>query len=256
MADKLDAITIVVATQRSGSTLLCRDIESLGGMGAPREYFLEILGKNAREGLTERDVVDLIRKGERPDDPGIGAVKLMVNYAPKIDAMITGGPQVNPIRALENITAWAHANFRHVNLVVLKRENPLDQAISRAVARLTDVWHKNEGAEKGTGDKEIAPKALNLAILEALPRVLRENDVIREFARRNAGHCAFIGYETLASDVERSSKIIIEHARANGLTPRKEVAERVLRKIIDDQQSSRIKAGLKQFLERRLDLWQ
>jgi len=103
MTQPIRRLVLVLASQRSGSTLLCRDIESLGGMGVPGEHFLDILGTNERSDLTEDDVMACIEKGRDRKAPDVAGVKLMVNYAPKIDAYIRGGEQVGSNRALLNI---------------------------------------------------------------------------------------------------------------------------------------------------------
>jgi LPS sulfotransferase NodH len=108
MAQELHALTLVLGTQRSGPTLPCRDIASLGGLGSPDEYFPDILGKNVRPGLSEKDVLERIARGVQDDSPGIGAVKLMVDYASDIDAYIRGGGKpVPPYEAVQNIIDWA-----------------------------------------------------------------------------------------------------------------------------------------------------
>lgn len=70
----------------------------------------------------------------------------MVNYAPRIDAILQGTQETGAPKALKNILDWATERFARINLVVLVRKDPLDQAISRAVAGLTDIWHRNAAA--------------------------------------------------------------------------------------------------------------
>lgn len=258
MTQEMNAITLVLASQRSGSTLLCRDIESLGGMGAPREHFLEILGNNARAGLSEAEVLDCIALGVTKEAPGIGAVKLMVNYAPKIDAYISGGNQVAPYKAVQNIIDWAQGRFDKVNMVALVRSNALEQSISRAVASVTDIWHRNEAAVQGRdpyAEAKLPTKAVNMAILDALPSVIRQAEVIRRIARENADICQLIEYEHLAASAEETSALITAHARKAGFAPRGEVASRSLRKLIDEDKTATIKADFKAFMEHNLDLW-
>lgn len=254
------AITLVIASQRSGSTLLCQDIASLRGMGAPREYFLDILNqpKQPKSTPTEADVLACIAKGIMPSDPATGAVKLMVNYAPKIDAFIRNAPPVAPPQAVQNIIAWADANFDRVNLVALIRTNALDQAISRAVAGLTDIWHRrlarNPVGTDPYGEKKLAPRVLNMAILENLPAVLEQNAIIRDIARRNAERCLLIDYETLAASVEETSERIVAHARAFGFEPTRNLASRDLRKLIEADRAAAIRKDFRKFMEQRVKL--
>lgn len=257
MTHDLRAITLVLASQRSGSSLLCRDIESLGGMGAPREYFLNILGKNAREGLGEQDVLMQIAQGVLPVDPGIGAVKLMVNYAPQIDAYIRQTQPVGHLQALQNIIDWACGRFDRVNLIALVRINALDQAISRAMAQLTDVWHRKAEleahADPYVGHK-LEPRRVNMAILEALPGVIRQTEILQRIAARNAQICMMLDYDMLSGSIEESSRQIVGHARKAGFTPRSAVATRRMRKLLNDDRTVEIKAQFKSFLEDPLQL--
>ncbi|MCA8899613.1 MAG: hypothetical protein KDA53_00010 [Hyphomonas sp.] len=255
MTHELRAITLVLASQRSGSTLLCRDIESLGGMGAPREYFLDIVGRSARNGLTEADVLDRIARGVKPEAPGIGAVKLMVSYAPRIDSYIRGAEAVAPQKAVQNIIDWAQERFDRVNLIALVRGNSLEQAISRAVANMTDVWHRHEAGMKDGNPyagAKLPTRALNLAILEALPGVIRQTGVIRHIVRANPDLCGLIKYEHLAASLEDSSAQLIAHARKVGFEPTETVATRSLQKLIDKDSTEVFKANFKAFMKRHL----
>ena len=254
---KLHAITLVLASQRSGSTLLCRDIASLGGMGEPKEYFLDILGAKARPDLREADVLEQIAQGERANAAGVGAVKLMLSYAPKIDQYIRQADSVAPRRAVQNVIDWAQGRFERVNLVALVRNNSLEQAMSRAVAGMTDVWHRNKvgaGADP-YADAQLPVGQLNRAILQELPLVMRQNDMIRDIAKANAPVCQLISYEQLAASAEDSSALLTAHARQQGFAPQAEVARRSLRKLIDKEMSRKIKADFKSFMQDRLAQW-
>lgn len=255
MADDIRSLVLVLASQRSGSTLLCRDIENLGGMGVPKEHFLDIVGKNARQGLNEQDVMQQIAKGVRPADPSVAAVKLMVNYAPKIDAYIRGSAQVAPQKAVQNIFDWAQKRFDRVCIFALVRDNSLDQAISRAVANVTDIWHRHEKTLQGGDPYEgvkLPTDAVNMAILEALPQVVRQTKVIRQATTANPEICQLVSYDKLAESVEDSSQLLSAHARKAGFQPTKTQAVRHMRKLIDADKSTEIKAEFKTFLKRHL----
>lgn len=255
MTNDIRHLVLILASQRSGSTLLCRDIESLGGLGAPKEYFLSITGKNTRQGLNEQDVMQQIAKGVQSADPSVAAVKLMVNYAPKIDAYIRGGEEVAGQKAIQNILDWAQKRFDRVCVFALARDNSLDQAISRAVANVTDIWHRSERALQGGDPYEgikLPVNAVNIAILEALPQVVRQTRVIRQVAKANPEICQIVSYDRLAESVEDSSQLLIAHALKTGFQPTKTLAVRQLRKLIDADKSIEIKAAFKTFLKRHL----
>lgn len=255
MATDMRELVLVLASQRSGSTLLCRDLESLGGLGAPKEYFLDILGKNQRPGLGEKDVLEQISRGVTGEKSATGAVKLMVNYAPKIDAYIRGTDPVAPPRAIQNIIDWAQERFDRVCVFALVRNNSLDQAISRAVASVTDIWHRNEGALQGRdpyADVQLASAAINMAILEALPAVIRHKKIIRQIAKANPKICKLVTYETIAASEIKTSEILTAHATQIGLTPQHKKVSRNLQKLIDETRSQEIKSGFKAFMSQHL----
>lgn len=255
MSQKIRRLVLVLASQRSGSTLLCRDITSLGGLGVPKEYFLDILGKKGRPDLAENDVIGCLEKGRDPNAPDVAGVKLMVNYASKIDGYIRGDAHVGAPKAINNILNWARLRFDDVVVFALVRENSLDQAISRAVANATDIWHRNEAAVKRKdpyADVDLPIKALNMDILSSLPATVRQNQIIRQVARENPKLCRLIIYENLAASVEGTSEALRQHASAHGFSPEKTVATRSLRKLIDEDLSKEIKNNFKQFLNRQL----
>ena len=255
-----NGLTLVLASQRSGSTLLCRDIESLGGMGAPGEHFLELL-RAFKEGTArpgEAEVLEAIGRGVKAEAPDIGAVKLMVNYAPRIDAFIRGGEEVAQPKAMQNIIDWAQARFERLNLVVLIRANALDQAISRVVARQTQVWHRKAGVLGDAdphGDAGLDLKKLNQPVLKALPGVIRNTEILRKVARANRDIALTVEYEDLAASAEDSARALVAHARRAGFEPRRDEVRRKLSKLIDADKSQAIRAEFRSFLQAHLGLW-
>ena len=182
----------------------------------------------------------------------------MVNYAPRIDAILQGTQETGAPKALKNILDWATERFARINLVVLVRKDPLDQAISRAVAGLTDIWHRNAAAlPEGSdpySDRKLPPKAVNMAILDNLPGVLRQNEILRDFARQNADRCLLVEYETLAADLAGTSARLVDHARKAGFTPARNMAERNLRKLIDAERAETIRSDFRRFMKKRIGL--
>lgn len=255
MSQKIRRLVLVLASQRSGSTLLCRDITSLGGLGIPKEHFLDILGKKSRPDLTEQDVMACLEKGRDPNSPDVAGVKLMVNYAPKIDGYIRGDAHVGASKAINNILNWARLRFDDVAVFALVRENSLDQAISRAVANATNIWHRNEAAVKRNdpyADIDLPIKELNMDILSSLPATVRQNQIIRQVARENPKLCRLISYENLAASVEGTSEALLQHASTHGFCPENTLAVRSLRKLIDEDRSKELKNHFRQFLSRQL----
>ena len=258
--DELRGLTLVIASPRSGSSLLCRDINSLGGLGDPKEYFLDGVVRKRQGGAkpSEADVLRMIRCGATEDTPHIGAVKLMVTYAPQVDAAIRNAKPVGPARAVQNIIDWAQDRFDKVNLIALTRQNCLEQAISHAVARMTGVWNRSAKTMKTSNpykDVEFDDRQLNRKILEALPRVLTNTEAIERIAERNRQTCLKLNYEELTASMDSVSRRLVAHARRAGFAPQREMAVRQLQKLIDDEMAMTIKMDFRKYLERELGLW-
>ncbi|WP_112321220.1 Stf0 family sulfotransferase [Oceanibium sediminis] len=250
-------LTLVLANQRSGSTLLCQDIFSLGGMGRPGEYFLKVVGGGKpKPGVTEATIRDILQQPQATGDSGVAAIKLMVNYAPRIIQYITGDQdsRPEPEAACKAFIDWARQNFDGVNLIVLTRENAIDQAISRITAKRTGVYH-SQGAAGSTPQDLFAkdnPEKLRNAILRAAMIAAEERDVLLRVAAANPDIALHLTYESIAASVEDTSRRLHEQASRFRMTPRAAVAQRTLRKLVTDETADRLRAGVRAYVESRL----
>ena len=241
MPANLDALTLVLSSQRSGSTLLCWDIESLGGLGAPREHFLGLHEQAARSPVTEADILDRIARGATDSDPHVGAVKLMISYTSFIDAAIHGRQRRGPLPALRRVVGWAAQSFDRVFLVILVR-NALDQAISRAVAATTDVYHASDAADLSrVATAELVPEVLNPLILNQLRKVLEHRRVLTEVATEFGDLALLLTYDDLTVRTAATTQRLIAHATAHGFTPRRTTVTRSLLKVIDTERRDRLR---------------
>ncbi|WP_071817948.1 Stf0 family sulfotransferase [Prochlorococcus marinus] len=264
----IDSITLVISSQRSGSTLLCRDIESLAGMGLPKEYFTyffkkrqrvkELLGK-----YSESDVISMIQKGCISSHPNIGAVKLMVDQAPKVDSLIRQDAAVDNEIAIDNIITWAFNKFSRVNLIFLTR-NVIDQAISRAISKHSDIWHyeldgtrrKNERwvDKRPDYNLNLSQEEISMMVISELPDVVLHSGIIKRLAKKYSKESILIDYESLISNPEGCWKQLIFHAKKFGFAPPNQKAKRTLRKLISPEMNIDIKQGLKSYLLTNINL--
>lgn len=251
-ASKMTSVTLVLASQRSGSTLLCQDIRSLGGLGAPDEYFLDILGPQKLSGIDEDEVVRKIEQGVQDDEKSVGAVKLMVNYAPEVYRYIYGRPAENMYEAVLGIVDWSQSRFSKVNVVAIVRGDVLDQSLSHARARLTDVWHSDQG--KVADLSSISQWELNLSILSELPRVLRYNAIIHRVAEHYGKDCLLLSYEELVEDMAGTSARLCSHAARAGFRTNRSSPERTLSKVIKEDERVSIRNGFQAFLKSQVAL--
>ncbi|MDZ5623101.1 Stf0 family sulfotransferase [Nocardioides bizhenqiangii] len=252
--DVPQSLTLVLSSARSGSTLLCRDIASLGGLGFPREY-MKGFGAVAKRGeVSETDVLDRAARGSRKDAPTVAAIKLMVPQAAPTYRAISGR-RLRPGAAMSQVVTWARHRFERVLLVFLVR-NALDQAISNVVARETGVFHSTDPrfaggpAELGLEDDD-----LNRRILHQLGPVVRNQQILSAVHAQHADLGLMMTYEQLTRDTEETTRALVAHARAQGFDVRRDVVTRKLTKIISDDRSATIRESFLDFLRREPGIW-
>jgi LPS sulfotransferase NodH len=141
---------LVAATQRSGSTLLCRALEDTGVAGRPEEYFLcgppeafpagwtfwedgifaRPHGEMDREGY-----LDLVfRLGTTPN--GVFGAKLMWNNVPWVLERLWELPRFAGL----DPAATLHALLPNLHVIRLTRRDRVRQAVSWARAAQDGVW--------------------------------------------------------------------------------------------------------------------
>ncbi len=252
--EDLHSLTLVMSSARSGSTLLCRDIASLGGLGFPREY-MRGFGAAARRGsASETDVLDRLVRGVRKDAPGVAALKLMVPQAAPTFRAISG-QQLRQGEAMSQMVAWAQERFERVLLVLLVR-NALDQAISTVVARATGVFHSTaRGDQAGPAEAALEGDDLNRRILHQLVSVVHNQQVLSAVHAEHADLGLLLTYEDLTRDVEATTRGLVAHARGQGFDVEREVVTRDLTKIIADDRSAAIRESFLDFLTSERGIW-
>jgi LPS sulfotransferase NodH len=252
--DELHSLTLVLSSARSGSTLLCRDLASLGGLGFPREYMKGFAVEARRGSVGEADVLARIARGARKDAPGVAALKLMVPQAvPTYRAV--GGRQLRQAEAMSQLVVWAQQRFERVLLVLLVR-NAVDQAISDVVARATGVYHSTDrAAAAGPAALPADGDDLNRRILHQLTNVVHNQQVLSAVHAAHADLGLMLTYEELTGDVESTTRGLVSHARAQGFDVRREAVTRNLTKIIAADRSAAIRESFLDFLRTDRGIW-
>lgn len=243
------SLTMIFASQRSGSRLLCDDVASLGGMGHPREQFNKILPW--QETLGPDDVFQAMADGHARGAPEVASVKMMVSQARPINRYLTGETAVPETQAMQNIIDWSKTRFERIMVLIIVRANPLDQAISRIVARKTKIYHSPEGDHTDTDLVELMHRAdpdFRWKILRELCLIKSETDTLRSVAETNSDITLLVRYEDLAASVETYSSRLIDHAGSLGFSPQNAVATRRLSKVIDRSQVDAIKRDFAAFV--------
>lgn len=238
----MHSLTLVLSSARSGSTLLCRDIESLGGLGKPREFLKGLDAQARREGVSESDVLDRLAKGCVDDAPGVTGAKLMVPQSPITYRALTGQRAADAGEAMSGVVSWAREHFDRVLVVVLVR-NILDQAISRVYSKQTGIFQSTDPAFRAAGGKLPEVEGANQQILAQLPRVVLNREILHGVASEHADIALLLTYDELTRQVERTTTKLVEHALAQGFQPHRDVVTRKLTKLISPERSSAVRAS-------------
>jgi LPS sulfotransferase NodH len=246
-SDELHSLTLVLSSARSGSSLLCRDLRSLGGLGFPKEYLTGLDRQALQEPVSEEHVLERLARGCQDDAPGVAATKMMASQAGFTYAALSGHTEQNRSDALPKVISWARDRFDRVFVVFLVR-NALDQAISRVVAESTGVYHSTHPDFGKSEDAAAATEDLNTEILRRLPWAYRERSSLLAAYAAHANIGLLVTYEELTRHVDDTTSRLVSHARAAGFQVKNEVATRNLQKVISPERSSRIRESFLEYL--------
>lgn len=130
---------VILATQRSGSTMICDDIAGTKLLGAPSEWFLPIINQincaNSSPSTIKEHIMNVIKCGTTANN--IFSVKIMSN-------------QIWPIGTCLNYAGLSlqqepddafYEFFKCASYVRLRRKDKISQAVSRVIANLTNTYH-------------------------------------------------------------------------------------------------------------------
>ncbi len=128
---------LVCATQRSGSTLLCKLLAQTEIAGTPKELLLLWLRERDRTG--EAFWLEVLQKtvdlGSTPN--GVFACKVMANYFPQAMELLRAVPRTAGLDAFE----IAQLAFSRPKILHVRRRNILRQAISIYIADHCGIYH-------------------------------------------------------------------------------------------------------------------
>jgi LPS sulfotransferase NodH len=244
--EDLHSLTLVLSSARSGSTLLCHDIASLGGLGKAKEYLRGLRSEPRTTTATEVDVLERVATGVQEDAPGVASVKLMVPQTP-VTYEALSGKRLPSIEALPGVINWAKERFDRLFMVFLVR-NAIDQAISRVVADATGIFHSSN---KSFGDVELDPLQIpdiNQRILDNLGRVVRDRNIMLEVHAQFADIGLLLTYDELNREPEETARKLAAHARKAGFEVRRDTSTRKLEKVISAERSTEIRENFLDYL--------
>lgn len=242
----LHSLTLVLSTQRSGSTLLGRDIESLGGLGTPREHF-QTLANEHPDVLTEAVVWERLGRGVDESAPGVAGVKVQVNQVRYLAEALTGRRPTDAVAATTTIIDWFQERFDRVLLIILVR-NAVDTAISRVFVKETGTYLSSKPRPGAGSGPAASPAERNVNILEELATVSRHRSTLRTVAAHYSDLALLLTYDELTANVEQATRHLLDHAARFGFTPRSETVTRTLTKLIDVEEAAAVRESFLDYL--------
>ncbi len=228
--------TVILATQRTGSTLLCSEFTAIGGLGRPGEHFLGWLraaGEGAR--LPRSDFEAALEAGRAPD--GSVGVKLMADYLPTLGAAWRAPAPESPEAAAVAFLEALAEEIGPLAVFRIDRSDRFDQALSRYLAAATGVYFKTvEGSEVRREGQPTEPgerllDGLTPQRLEAiLGKIDRECGRLDAIAERLPWPVLSLSYEALVEDRDRVLAACCAHA---GVPAPTAWPERWMKKVVD-----------------------
>ena len=175
---KFNTSYFILATQRSGSTLLCKDMQSTGCMGKPDEHLLGNLEGDEFE-------INSFFKSCVDENNNFG-LKLMSNYLDDASKLLCDNFSLNinenPFHVLIN---YFKCISDRVVIIFLERDDIFEQALSRVTAKKTNTWHHidNKVIMRGGEQSSLEAEKARNKVVENIgtPEIIRSiNDIIDE----------------------------------------------------------------------------
>lgn len=133
---------VILSTQRSGSTMLCQDIKSLGVLGTPDEHFWRVLNK--KEGTTGDQLVNYFTSSGNYHNSDFYSIKLMYSHLDMFGFWISDrvlDKETNPNTYRKLALQFFLEKFDNVTFIYIQRNNKFEQALSHYRAAKTKLWH-------------------------------------------------------------------------------------------------------------------
>ncbi|MGD1866812.1 MAG: Stf0 family sulfotransferase [Phormidesmis sp.] len=195
---------IICATQRSGSTLLCRFLENSGLAGHPSEFLLPSDDAEAEfdRNFPASGYDDYIKAQmvQFASNNGVSGVKIMNNTWQTMMARL----QLLPKYAGCSEPAIITSLFPQVSFLFITRQNKIRQAISLSRAEQSAVWEKHS-ATKASENAQTHPQGKDLHpfyVKSALKRVNIREQFWADFFHKNSIQPMEIAYEDLTENYQ------------------------------------------------------
>ncbi|MGP5685814.1 Stf0 family sulfotransferase [Psychrobacter glacincola] len=136
-------VFLILATQRSGSTMIIEDMRNTKIMGTPEEYFIP--WSNKKDVDWKLALESILRRASTPND--IVSIKIMANQIPEIEGCLASVYQGQVDIDDGLLFPYFCAIFKNSKPIVIRRTNTARQAISRHISRATGINHATANKE-------------------------------------------------------------------------------------------------------------
>jgi hypothetical protein len=259
-------LCLVVSSQRSGSTLLCKDLQYLGNMGQPDEHLWPFDDKNI---TCPADIRTIIRMGGcLPQEPDNAGLKVMINYLPVIARVLNyhfrlppGRPREMSIlqredyyfEAARKFIDWSLYTYEKLTLFILVRENILDQAISRLVARNSGIYQANVGTHDHPVHQAwldgLDSRTVNIQILDILVTLLSEQRILQRLQAHFSEICCPVEYGMLATQPDEVIKKMEAYANSRDVQLLRRGINRTTKKVVSLELNHQLRSKFRAFME-------
>lgn len=237
--------TIILATQRSGSTLLCSELEGIGGLGRPGEHVLAWLEENPdADAMPSATLAALLSAGR--DATGAVGLKLMADYAPRLAALLGHGG-AEEAAAVAAMLRGFETRFGPTAVFRIRREGIFDQALSSYLAVSTGIFVRTEqgpasrGVEADADRHEAALAGFDIARLEEqLARIADEEARLDRVCAALDRPVLTVDYDALVATREAVLAACCAHA---GRPVPEAWPVRAMRKVVDPALRDRFRAA-------------
>ncbi|MGJ3244351.1 MAG: Stf0 family sulfotransferase [Opitutales bacterium] len=229
-------LTLILATQRSGSTLLCEELARHSRLGKPNEYFLRLVQRKTVP-LSQAAVEGLFLAGRQGKWPKT-ALKLMYNQLHPLADWLgwDANPEGKPLPEHMVVPALLNGlaeRFGRLNLIHMEREDVREQAFSVYRARATGEYR--QPVEVGSTPVPSTPvdggDSFNVGrFLELLVQARRERGALRTALERSRLPYSVLTYRQLVDHYPGCLKRVLRELN-EGFLPR-EATARPLAKVV------------------------
>lgn len=195
---------IILSTQRSGSTMVCDDIAGVSKLGRPSEYFIKVIENIGKVDGDEMQTLILKALDQGKSKNEIVSIKIMSNQISPIGLALK---QANISQKSDNQEAY-YDYFKDSVFARVTRRDKVAQAVSRVMARQTNVYHTVDNASGmegmlGNVSKKRDESVLHYSFEEIkteVQKIKAEEKFLDEFLERFQLEVQPIIYEEVVND--------------------------------------------------------